>query len=217
MTRTESKDPLLARRLLMVERQIRRRGVRDERVLAAIERVPRHHFVPLEDREYAYDDNPLPIGSGQTISQPYIVALMTEALRLTPQSVVLEVGTGSGYQTAVLAELAREVYSIERLETLGKEARDRLDVLGYENVTVRIGDGHRGWPEAAPFDAIIVTAAPERVPEALVEQLVDGGRLVIPVGSSFQELRLVIKRGTRVENVKITDVRFVPMVGGDAD
>jgi protein-L-isoaspartate(D-aspartate) O-methyltransferase len=197
----------------MVEEQIAARGVRDTRVLAAVRKIPRHLFVPPQMQSYAYADEPLPIGYGQTISQPYIVAFMSEALELKPQDRVLEIGTGSGYQAAVLAELAREVYSIEIVEPLGKEAAERLKRLGYTNVKVRIGDGYRGWPEAAPFDAIMVTAAPNHVPPALVEQLREGGRLVLPVGRFFQDL-IRIRRtpeGTRQES--LLPVRFVPMVG----
>jgi protein-L-isoaspartate(D-aspartate) O-methyltransferase len=197
----------------MVEEQIVARDVRDARVLAAMRKIPRHLFVPSQMLPYAYADEPLPIGYGQTISQPYIVAFMSEALELKPQERVLEIGTGSGYQAAVLAELACEVYSIEIVEPLGKEAAERLKRLGYTNVKLRIGDGYRGWPEAAPFDAIMVTAAPDRVPPALVEQLRDGGRLVLPVGRFFQNLIRIrrTRKGTQQET--LLPVRFVPMVG----
>ena len=168
----------------MVREQIAGRDVRDPRVLAALAHVPRHELVPDEMREYAYEDRPLPIGHGQTISQPYVVAYMTEQLRLRGDERVLEIGTGSGYQAAVLAELAREVYSIEIVEELGERARADLARLGYSNVHVRVGDGYRGWPEQAPFDAIIVTAAPGHVPQPLIDQLAVGGRLVLPVGRS---------------------------------
>ena len=162
---------------------------------------------------YAYADTPLPIGHGQTISQPYIVAFMSEALELKGGERVLEIGTGSGYQAAVLAELAREVYSIEIVEPLGREAEKRLRELGYSNIKLRVGDGYRGWPEAAPFDAIMVTAAPDHVPPALIEQLAEGGRLVLPVGSFFQELVRIrrTKDGTKQES--LLPVRFVPMTG----
>jgi protein-L-isoaspartate(D-aspartate) O-methyltransferase len=205
------------KRMKMVDIQIRNRGVRDPEVLHAMESVPRHEFVPRGSVNQAYDDHPLHIGHGQTISQPYIVALMSEVLELEREDRVLEIGTGSGYQAAVLAELVRAVYSIEIVEELGKEAAERLSRLGYDNVTVRIGDGYKGWPEEAPFDAIIVTAAPEAVPQALVEQLAEGGRMVLPVGVGVQELLLIeMKNGKAVER-HITSVRFVPMVHGEEE
>lgn len=197
----------------MVREQIVNRGVRDARVLAAMRKVPRHFFVPQDTLPAAYLDQPLPIGHGQTISQPYIVAFMSEALELKPQDRVLEIGTGSGYQAAVLAELAREVYSIEIVEPLGKEAAARLKDLGYERVKLRIGDGYRGWPEAAPFDAIIVTAAPDHVPPALVEQLRKGGRMVLPVGRFAQDLLRLRRTAKGVVQENLLPVRFVPMVG----
>jgi len=197
----------------MVREQIADRGVRDARVLAAMRKVPRHFFVPQDALPAAYLDQPLPIGHGQTISQPYIVAFMSEALELKPQDRVLEIGTGSGYQAAVLAELAREVYSIEIVEPLGKEAAARLKDLGYERVNLRIGDGYRGWPEAAPFDAIIVTAAPDHVPPALVEQLRKGGRMVLPVGRFAQDLLRLRRTAKGVVQENLLPVRFVPMVG----
>jgi protein-L-isoaspartate(D-aspartate) O-methyltransferase len=172
----------------MVQEQIIDRGVRDPRVLEALRKVPRHRFVPPAMQPSAYEDSALPIGLGQTISQPYVVAFMTEALELKPQDRVLEIGTGSGYQAAVLSLLVREVYSLEIVEQLGREAEARLKEMGYANVRVRIGDGYGGWPEAAPFDAIIVTAAPPDVPPALVEQLGPGGRMVVPVGRYVQNL-----------------------------
>jgi protein-L-isoaspartate(D-aspartate) O-methyltransferase len=197
----------------MVSEQIEGRGVRDKRVLAALRRVPRHLYVPAEMVPYAYSDRPLPIGYRQTISQPYIVAFMTEALELKPQDRVLEIGTGSGYQAAVLAELVRDVYSIEIVEPLGSEAAERLKQLGYSNIQVRIGDGYRGWPEAAPFDAIIVTAAPDHVPSALVDQLREGGRMVLPVGRFLQNLIRLRRTPKGVERETLLPVRFVPMVG----
>src|SRR5262245_7645053 len=177
-------------------------------------KVPRHAFVGDGERAHAYEDHPLPIGGSQTISQPYIVALMTELLALPPRARVLEIGTGSGYQSAVLSEIADEVYSIEILPDLAKAAGDKLTELGFKNVTVRAGDGYRGWPEHAPFDGIIVTAAPQKIPEPLVEQLAPGGRMVIPVGGFFQELKVFTreKDGTISEKV-IIPVRFVPMTG----
>lgn len=197
----------------MVREQIAARHVRDARVLEALKRVPRHLFVPPEMQAYAYDDMPLPIGYGQTISQPYVVAFMTEALELKAQDRVLEVGTGSGYQAAVLAELAREVYSIEIVEGLAKVAKERLTRLGYSNVQVRVGDGYQGWAEAAPFDAIIVTAAPDHVPPPLREQLREGGRLVLPVGRYDQDLVRIRRTPRGFKEERLIPVRFVPMVG----
>lgn len=197
----------------MVREQIQAREVRDLRVLEAMRKIPRHLFVPPEMQSYAYEDTPLPIGQGQTISQPYVVAFMTEALELKPPDHVLEIGTGSGYQAAILAQLAREVYSIEIVEALAKEARERLARLGASNVHVRSGDGYRGWPEAAPFDAIIVTAAPDHVPQPLVDQLREGGRLVIPVGQGEQSLIRIRRTPRGVERETLIPVRFVPMTG----
>jgi protein-L-isoaspartate(D-aspartate) O-methyltransferase len=197
----------------MVVEQIEARGVRDARTRAALRKVPRHLFVPPEAEAQAYDDHPLPIGHGQTISQPYIVAFMTEALGLRGGERVLEVGTGSGYQAAVLAEIAAQVYSIEIVEPLAAEAKERLRRLGVSNVEVRAGDGYAGWPEAAPFDAVIVTAAAPRIPEPLKQQLEDGGRLIIPVGEGVQELVVVTRRGANFEERSVLPVRFVPMTG----
>jgi protein-L-isoaspartate(D-aspartate) O-methyltransferase len=203
-------------RTRMVADQIRARGVRDPRVLSAVTRVPRELFLPEAQRGEAYEDRPVPIGFSQTISQPYIVAYMTEALKVEPSHRVLEIGTGSGYQTAVLAELALEVYSIELIDVLAERARRTLDGLGYANVQVRAGDGHAGWPEQAPFDRILAAAAPPEVPPALIEQLVDGGILVIPVGAGEQELRVLQKHGGRIEILSTLPVRFVPMLKRDA-
>jgi len=197
----------------MVREQIAGRGILDPRVLAAVAHVPRHELVPVEMREQAYEDRPLPIGRGQTISQPYVVAYMTEQLRLRGDERVLEVGTGSGYQAAVLAELAREVYSIEIVPELGERARADLARLGYSNVHVRVGDGYRGWPEHAPFDAIIVTAAPGHVPQPLIDQLAVGGRLVLPVGDFEQELLRIERDATGIRREHLIGVRFVPMRG----
>jgi len=208
-----SEEVYRVRRERMVSTQIEARGITDPRVLAAMRKVSRHLFIPEAERELAYDDGPVPIGEGQTISQPYIVALMTELIRPQPGDRVLEVGTGSGYQAAVLAELAAEVYTIEILEPLALRAASLLRDLGYANVHTRIGDGYRGWPEKAPFDAIIVTAAPGRVPEPLKQQLAPGGRLVIPVGTAYQELVLITRTASGFREEAVTPVRFVPMTG----
>jgi len=197
----------------MVAAQIEQRGVRDARTLAAMRTVPRHLFVPPALQAEAYADHPLPIGHDQTISQPYIVAFMTEALGLRGGETVLEVGTGSGYQAAVLAEIAARVYTIEIVAPLAEEARERLKRLGYRNVEVRAGDGYAGWPEKAPFDAVMVTAAAPRVPEPLKQQLKDGGRLVIPVGDESQELVVLTRTGTAYVEDRVLPVRFVPMTG----
>jgi len=205
-------DPIEARQR-MVREQLVARGIRDPRVLDAMRRVPRHALVPEAVRSLAYEDRPLPIGFGQTISQPYIVAAMTEVLELEGDERVLEIGTGSGYQAAVLALLCREVFSIELEKVLADRAREDLARLGYANVHVRNGDGYRGWPEAAPFDAIAVTAAPDHVPPALVEQLAVGGRMIIPVGRALQDLLLVTRGESGVEQRVLMGVRFVPMRG----
>jgi protein-L-isoaspartate(D-aspartate) O-methyltransferase len=197
----------------MVREQIVARGVQDARVLEALARVPRHELVPAELREHAYQDRPLAIGFGQTISQPFVVAYMTEQLDLDGSERVLEVGTGSGYQAAVLAELAREVWSIEIVPELAARASADLARLGYTNVHVRAGDGYRGWPDEAPFDAIIVTAAPGHVPEPLVEQLAVGGRMVLPVGSFEQELLRIERTAEGLREERLIGVRFVPMRG----
>lgn len=201
-----------AQRRQMVETQIARRGIRDERVISAMLKVGRHLFVPEKIRAQAYSDRPLPIAAGQTISQPYIVALMTETLQLDSTDRVLEIGTGSGYQAAVLAEIVREVYSIEIVQPLADASMALLDRLGYKNITVKHGNGYLGWSEHAPFDAIIVTAAPEKIPEALIEQLKVGGRMVLPVGLANQDLILVTKTNDGITQKFITPVRFVPMV-----
>jgi protein-L-isoaspartate(D-aspartate) O-methyltransferase len=197
----------------MVEDQIVRRGVDNPSVVRAMGEVPRHAFVPPHLQEQAYIDEPLAIGSGQTISQPYIVALMTELLELDGDEKVLEIGTGSGYQAAVLARVAREVYTVEIREELGRQAEERLAELGYDNVFLRIGDGYQGWPEEAPFDGIMVTAAPDTVPQPLIDQLKEGGKLVIPVGDFFQDLLVLTKTPDGVEQREIIPVRFVPMIG----
>ena len=199
----------------MVDRQIERRGIENPRVLQALRDVKRHLFVEPEDVTSAYEDHPLPIGHGQTISQPYIVALMTEVIDPQPADRVLEIGTGSGYQAAVLSRLVEHVFTIEIVEALGEAAQTRLKNLGYQNVSVKVGDGYKGWPEHAPFDKIVVTAAPPEVPQALVDQLAPGGCMVVPVGTTFQELLLVEKsKGGEISKRVITGVRFVPMVKG---
>jgi len=198
----------------MVSSQIERRGVKDPRVLRALRSVPRHVFVPGHLTDQAYDDNALPIGQDQTISQPYIVAVMTEALALEHSDRVLEIGTGSGYQAAVLGELAGQVFTIEIVEALGRQAAKRLRKMGYGNITTRIGDGYAGWPEESPFDAVIVTAAPDHIPAPLVEQLKPGGKMVIPVDNLDQHLLLLTKQEDgSFQETRIIPVRFVPMTG----
>ena len=197
----------------MVENQIVARGISDIRVIKAMKKVERHLFVPERARQIAYSDSPLSIGEGQTISQPYIVAFMTECLLLEPDMKVLEVGTGSGYQAAVLAEIVDEVYTIEIVETLGKRSKKLLADLGYDNIFVKIGDGYKGWIEHAPYDAIIVTCAPNRIPDPLKEQLAEGGKMIIPVGGQgIQYLILNTKKNGRIRQVSVLPVRFVPMV-----
>lgn len=201
-------------RIRMVDEQLRRRGIHEPRLLQAMLKVPRHRFVPPEHRHLAYVDGPLPIGAGQTISQPYIVALMTQLLRLEGEEKVLEVGTGSGYQAAILGELAREVHTIERHAELAERARSLLQELGYANVQVHIGDGSLGLAEYAPYQAILVTAAAPKAPPALLEQLADGGRLVIPVGGQWgQMLERWTRRGARYEQEEFVPVAFVPLRG----
>jgi protein-L-isoaspartate(D-aspartate) O-methyltransferase len=200
-------------RTAMVVQQLRARDITDPRVLAAMEEVPRHLFVPEANRRWAYVDGPLEIGYAQTISQPYIVAYMTQALEPRDTDKVLEIGTGSGYQAAVLAEIVGEVYTIEIVEPLAASATNLLRELGYDNVRVRAGDGYKGWPEAAPFDAIIVTCAPDHIPQPLVDQLAVGGKLVIPVGSFSQDMIIVTKTDKGVMERRTIAVRFVPMTG----
>ncbi len=201
----------------MVREQIEAKGIKDPRVVKAMRKVPRHEFVLYSFKNFAYGDFPLSIGEGQTISQPYIVAFMTEALNLKKTDKVLEIGTGSGYQAAILAELAKAVYTIEIIPKLGQKARDTLKDLGYENVHIKIGDGYKGWPERAPFDAIIVTCAPDKIPQALVDQLKEGGTMIIPVGKKgmIQKLYKVKKKDGEIQTRKEMDVRFVPMVKGE--
>ena len=207
-------DEFAAQRQRMVQEQLMPRGIHDERVVAAMAKVPREEFVPPEVRAASYTDQPLPIGYGQTISQPFIVAFMTEQLRPSSKNRVLEIGTGSGYQAAVLGELVAEVYSIEIVESLVKSAETTLQRLGYKNVHVKAGDGYKGWPEFAPFDVIIVTCAPDHIPQPLTEQLKEGGRMIIPVGpAGVQQLYLLEKRNGQLQQSAVELVRFVPMTG----
>ncbi len=213
--RVTDEDAFARQRKQMVEEQISRRGIIDKGILEAMEAVPRHLFIPEENRAYSYYDQPVPIGFGQTISQPYIVAFMTELLNAGKEDVVLEVGTGSGYQAAILARLVKQVYTIEIVEELGKEASKRLKEMGYDNVEVKIGDGYKGWSEHAPFGAIIVTAAAEHIPQPLIDQLKPGGRLVIPVGGVYevQDLMLIAKDvSSKVIKESVIPVRFVPLI-----
>jgi protein-L-isoaspartate(D-aspartate) O-methyltransferase len=205
-------DPYKIRREQMVKNQIEARGITDPEILRAMRKVPRHLLVPEDQREYAYEDRPLPIGEGQTISQPFIVAYMTDLISPKKYMEVLEIGTGSGYQAAVLAEIVKEVYTIEIVEKLGTQAKKDLDKLGYSNIHTRIGDGYQGWPEQSPFDAIIVTAAAEKIPQPLVDQLQEGGKMVIPIGMAgqVQELMLLEKIKGKIKTTNLGAVRFVP-------
>lgn len=208
-------DPFAAQRESMVNMQLRARGIRDESVLAAMARVPRQEFVSAEYRDQVYEDHPIPIGEGQTLSQPYIVAIMLEALSLTPSDVVLEIGTGTGYVTALLCELTRQVYSVERIGSLACAAEATLARLGYTNVSVWTGDGSQGLAERAPFDVIVVSAAAPRIPEALFSQLREGGRVVVPVGPAHaQQLQLVRKLKGQAVIIDLEGCRFVPLIGG---
>ena len=206
-----------AERQRMVDQQLRTRDIRNPRVLDAMQTVPRHLFIPEAGRGEAYEDSPVPIGHGQTISQPYIVAFMTQALQIEAGDRVLEIGTGCGYQAAVLATLARQVYSIEIIAPLAERARDTLSSLGYRNIEVRTGNGYFGWPEEAPFDRIMVTAAPDEVPSALVEQLKIGGLMAVPVGTLMQELRILRRTHGGTETIDTLPVRFVPMTSKPKD
>lgn len=197
----------------MIDETIVKRGVEDPRVLSAILHVPRHELIPPEIRDHAYEDRALPIGFGLTVSQPYIVAAMTEAAKIGPDSRVLEIGTGSGYQAAVLAELGAKVYTIEIHEQLAERTRKALALIGYDDIELRVGDGYRGWPEAAPFDAILVTAAAPTVPQPLIDQLAIGGRMVIPVGEGDQELQVITRTTDGIETRTMFAVRFGPMLG----
>ena len=205
-------DEFLQKRSQMIEDQIKGRGVRAPEVLAALLCVPRHCFVPDGLRKYAYEDHPVDIGYGQTVSQPYIVASMTELLRLRSNHRVLEIGTGSGYQAAVLSRIVDQVYTVESLEALHIKAKATLAALGYNNIAFRLADGYRGWPEESPFDAVIVTAAPQKIPEELCAQLKEGGRMVLPVGENNQELVLVVKEKNQLVKKSLFPVRFVPLV-----
>lgn len=207
----QEKD-FVQRREEMVKTQIEKRGIKDAATLAALRKTPRHLFVPKSIIDDAYDDRPLPIGYGQTISQPYIVAYMTEIVKPKPDHRVLEIGTGSGYQAAVLSEIVEEVYTIEIVDSLGSQARNRLSKLNYKKVTAKTGDGYYGWKEKSPFDAIVVTAAAEHIPPLLIEQLKEGGRMIIPVGSPFmvQQLMLVEKKNGKARTTSLMPVRFVP-------
>jgi protein-L-isoaspartate(D-aspartate) O-methyltransferase len=208
----------LREKMVMDQLAGRGRDLTNRQVLQAMRTVPRHEFVPDNQKTHAYEDHPLPIGHGQTISQPFIVAFMTEKLDPQPTDRVLEVGTGSGYQAAILAALVKEVYSIEIVEPLGKQAEQTLKRLHIENVKVKVGDGYKGWPEYAPFDAIIVTCAPEKVPQPLIDQLKAGGKMIIPTGVAYnQELILLEKHGREVQRKNVLPVRFVPMTGQAAD
>ncbi|MEN9221947.1 MAG: protein-L-isoaspartate(D-aspartate) O-methyltransferase [Thermostichus sp. BF3_bins_97] len=211
-TEPRTLDPFASERARMVQEQITQRGIRDQRVLRAMQTVPRHRFVPANLQDRAYTDRPLTIGHGQTISQPYIVAFMTEAAHITPDSVVLEIGTGSGYQAAVLAELAKQVYSLERIPFLAEQANQTLQALGYRNIEVRQGDGYQGWPEHAPYDAILVTAAPPTLPVLLLDQLAIGGTLVVPVGEGSQSLLIIRRTAQGFVQKGSFPVQFVPML-----
>jgi protein-L-isoaspartate(D-aspartate) O-methyltransferase len=212
-TKNRAGDEFQDQRRRMVERQIRARGIKNEAVLEAMMKVPRHRFVTAEYMTSAYEDHPLPIGQGQTISQPYIVAYMTEAAEISDNEKVLEIGTGSGYQAAILGELAKEVYSIEIIPELAERARQTLSELGYKNVHVKTGNGYEGWAEYAPYDGIVVTAAPDEVPKALIDQLAMNGKMVIPIGIGDQEMMIITKTAKGVIEKRTIPVRFVPMTG----
>ncbi|MCX2739001.1 protein-L-isoaspartate(D-aspartate) O-methyltransferase [Pontibacter anaerobius] len=213
----QEQDRYREKRENLVRESIEGRGIKDKAVLDAMRKVKRHLFVPPDQATYAYEDHPLPIGSGQTISQPYMVAYMTEVIKPNPQMKVLEVGTGNGYQAAVLAEIAKQVYTIEIIPELGRSAANRLKDLGYDNVQVKVGNGYHGWKEYAPFDAIVVTAAAESVPPPLLDQLKEGGRMVIPIGPEFQiqTLLLIEKKKGKIVTKELMPVAFVPFTGGD--
>lgn len=206
-------DSFADQRKAMVEKQIRQRGITRPEVLAAMEQVPRHLFVPESQRATAYAPQPIALGQGRTIYQPYVVALMTDLLDLDKSEKVLEVGTGSGYHAAVLSRIAREVYSIEIVASVAAQAAKRLEVMGYHNVSIRVGDGSKGWPEQAPFDAILLSAAPREIPKPLLQQLRVGGKMVAPVGAFFQDLQVITKTGEGFEKRVVIPVRLQPMTG----
>jgi protein-L-isoaspartate(D-aspartate) O-methyltransferase len=211
----KTEDNYSVLRQKMVEQQIKKRGIHNPDVLAACSKVPRHMFVPIEFRKYAYDDTPVPIGFDQTISQPYIVAFMTEILNPGKNTRVLEIGTGSGYQAAILACLCKEVYSVEIIDSLAERAKKTINYLGYKNIHLKTADGYKGWKEYAPYDAIIVTCAPEKIPEALLEQLAEGGRMIIPAGDdTIQKLYLIEKVHGKIRQKETMNVLFVPMQHG---
>jgi protein-L-isoaspartate(D-aspartate) O-methyltransferase len=207
-----TKKAYVEERLSMVTTQIESRGIKDAQVLRAMKKVRRHMFVPENMRKFAYNDEPLPIGKGQTISQPYIVAYMTEVLQLAREDRVLEIGTGSGYQAAVLAEIVRDVFTVEIIDELSKKAQIALEEEGYTNIRFRVGDGAKGWEENAPYDAIMVTAAPTDIPTALQDQMTIGGRMIVPVGDAFQELILITREKRKIRKKTLLPVRFVPLV-----
>ncbi|MBS3818601.1 protein-L-isoaspartate(D-aspartate) O-methyltransferase [bacterium] len=196
----------------MVRSQIESRGIKDKRILDAMKKVPRHQFVPDQTQKFAYHDEPLPIGEGQTISQPYIIAYMTDVLGLKKEDKVLEIGTGSGYQAAILAEMVSQVFSIEAISSLSRKAQKTLEDLGYTNIYFKVGDGTWGWKEQAPYDAILVTAAPPSIPTPLQEQMREEGRMVLPVGETYQDLYLVVKKKGKFKKKKLLPVRFVPLI-----
>ena len=214
MSSQSQDDPFTLRRIKMVEEQLESRGIRDRTILEVFKKMPRHLFVKEQYLEMAYEDSPLPIGLDQTISQPFIVAYMTEQLKIQNTDTILEIGTGSGYQTAILAELGGRVYTLEIIRDLARQAETNLKDRGYKNIYAKRGDGYQGWPEYAPFDAIILTAAPPgKVPEPLLDQLDDGGRLIAPIGEEHQQLLLIVRQGSRFSRRSLLPVRFVPMVG----
>jgi len=208
-------DKFREKRIKMVDLQIRAKGVRSSKVLEIMEKVPRHCFIPENTQAHAYADEPLPIGKGQTISQPYIVAYMTDALNLDGNEKILEIGTGSGYQTAILAEIGREIFTVEVVKLLAARAKKVLSELSYNNIQFKLGDGNSGWEEHALYDAILVTAAPPKIPEKLIEQLKIGGRMILPVGVTFQELVYIEKLENKIRKKKLLPVRFVPLISMD--
>jgi len=208
-------DKFREKRIKMVDLQIRAKGVRSSKVLEIMEKVPRHCFIPENTQAHAYADEPLPIGKGQTISQPYIVAYMTDALNLDGNEKILEIGTGSGYQTAILAEIGREIFTVEVVKLLAARAKKVLSELSYNNIQFKLGDGNEGWEEHALYDAILVTAAPPKIPEKLIEQLKIGGRMILPVGVTFQELVYIEKLEKKIRKKKLLPVRFVPLISMD--